>query len=232
MISIELLGGAISALVSHNGLLFFDALYAAFHSLIWIFGIVTIVFAVSERVPQRDGHHSGMWLFQWDPRRLPAPGARPPVPRRSTLAEFIANFLALLVLLDAGGAHHIPLDILLANALHGMHATLTPAWHAAYAGAIAGTTLIAISAIAVFVQPQLTALHEFVRVLASAVVIVGIAVTLQAGSWIWPADAPLNTAALYALVSALVILGLNLALSARAMLRKPAVIARYQEGRG
>jgi hypothetical protein len=142
------------------------------------------------------------------------------VPRHSTIAEFIANFIALLVLLDARGPHHIPLDIILANALIDVHATLTPAWYPAYVGTIAGTALIAIAAITVFMQPRLTALHELAHAIASAVVIVGIAFTLQAGPWIQPAGGPLNTAALYTLVGALVILGLQLAISLRALLRK------------
>lgn len=218
VVAIELIGGAVSSLVSHNGALFFGALAAAWNSLIWIFGIVTVVFALSERVPQRDGHHFGT-PSRWDPRRLPAPGACPPAPRSSTLAEFIANFIALLVLLDAAGPHHIPLDILLANALADMHATLTPAWHAAYIGTVAGTALVAISAIAVFVQPHLTALRETARALAGAVVIVGIAFTLQAGPWVQPADGALNAGALYALVAALVILGIQVTMSVRALLR-------------
>ncbi len=224
VIAIELLGGAVSALVAHNGILFFDALYAAFHSLIWIFSIVTIAFALNERVPNNgnmNGNVIGTWMFRWDPRRLPEPGALPPVPRSSSLAEFIANFLALLVLLDAGGSHRIPLDTLLANALRNMHATLTPAWHPAYIGTIAGTALLALAAITVFVRPKLTALHEVVRAMSSAATMIGIALTLQAGPWIRPAGRPLNSIALYILVSAIVILGFQWTNSVRILLRKP-----------
>ena len=224
VVAIELLGGAVSALVSHNGILFFDALYAALHSLIWIFSIVTIVFILNERVPNngnRNGNTMVTWLFRWDPRRLPEPGVRPPVPRSSSLAEFIANFLALLVLLDAGGARRIPLDMLIANALRNMHATLTPAWHPAYIGTIAGTALLSFAAITVFVRPQLTALHEVARAVSSAATMIGIALTLQAGPWIRPADGPLNGVALYVLVSAIVILGFQWSSSVRILLRKP-----------
>ncbi|HZX68357.1 MAG TPA: hypothetical protein VFE70_05710 [Candidatus Elarobacter sp.] len=222
VIAVELLGGTISAVVSHNGTLFFSALATAWNSLIWIFGIVTIIFAVNERLPVRDGRSGGIVPFRWDPRRLPAPAARPPTPRGSSIAEFIANCIALLVLLDAAGTHHIPLDIIVANALRDAHATLTPAWHAARIGAIAGTALVAASALAVFVRPSLATLHELVRAIASAAVIAGIAFTLQAGPWIEPASGSLNTTALYALVAALVILVLQLAISLRTLLRKPA----------
>ena len=221
VIAIELIGGAVSALVSHNGALFFGALGAAWNSLIWIFGIVTVVFALSERAAG-GGRRIGI-PASWDPRRLPTPGVRSPVPRSSALAEFVANFIALLVLLDAPGPHRIPLDIVVANVLRSMHATLTPAWHAAYVGTAAGCALLAISAIIVFVQPRLTAMHEFIRAVASVSVVLGVALTLQAGPWVQPAAGPLNTAALYGLVAALVILALQITLSMRILLRKPAI---------
>lgn len=221
VIAVELLGGAIGALVSHHGILFFSALGAAWNSLIWIFGIVTIIFAVNERVQARGGRSIGLVLFRWDPRRLPAPGARPPTPRSSSIAEFIANCIALLVLLDATGTHHVPLDIIIANALRDAHATLTPAWYAARIGGIAGTALVAASALAVFVRPSLAAMHELVRAIASAAVIAGIALTLQAGPWVEPANGSLNTTALYTLVAALVILVVQLIISVRTLQRKP-----------
>ena len=222
VVAIELIGGAISALVARNGALFFGALAAAWNSLIWIFGIVTIIFALSERAPKGEGRPFGSRLFSWDPRRLPAPGAWPPVPRSSSLIEFIVNFIALLVVLDAAGPHHVPLDAIVANALLHMRATLTPAWHAAYIGLVVGTSIIAISAIVVFVKPQLRTLQELARAISSAAVIIGIAFTLQAGPFVQPAGGPLNTGALYILVSALVVLALQLSISIRALLRKPA----------
>lgn len=219
VVTIELLAGAISSLVTHNGFLFFEALGAAWNSLIWIFGIVTVVFALGERTHDRA---SFLNPFKWDPRRLPAPNAWPPVPRTSSMAEFIANFLALLVLLDAAGPHHIPLDAVVASMLQAMQSSLTPAWHGAYIGTIAGSALLAASALAAFVRPQLGAVHEGVRVLASAVTIAGIAFTLQAGPWIQSPDPRLNTVALYFLVAVLVVLLVQIAVSARALLRKPA----------
>lgn len=229
VISIELLAGAVSALVSHDGVLFFDALYAAVHSLIWIFGIVTLIFAVSGSAPQRNSGSIITWLFRWDPSRLPSPGVRPPVPRSSSLAEFIANFLALLVLLDAAGAHRIPLDALVANALLDMHVTLTPAWHAAYIGTAAGTGLLAFAAITVFVWPRLTALHEVARAVASAASIVGIVFTLQAGPWVQSPGELSNTVALYALVTALVILSFQWTISIRILLLTPRAQLRVQQ---
>ena len=220
VVAIELVAGGISAIVRHDGIVFFGALAAAWNSLIWIFGIVTVVFALGERAQPRDGR-AGIIPLGWDPRRLPAPGVLPPVPRSSALAEFVANFLALLVLLDASGPHRIPLDSIVAGALVGMHASLTPAWHGAYAGLIAGTALVALAAIVAFVWPRLGTIHELARLVASGVVIVGIAITLQAGPWIRPSDGALNTAALYTLVAAIAILALQAMVSVRILTRRP-----------
>ncbi|MBV9269726.1 MAG: hypothetical protein JO165_01430, partial [Candidatus Eremiobacteraeota bacterium] len=219
VIGFELIVGAISALASHNGVRFFDAMSAAWNSLIWIFGIVTVVFALLERAPQRKGERPNLPFMRWDPRRLPPASVHAPVRRSSAIAEFIANFIALLVLLDAGGAHHVPLDSLLAGAMQQMHVGLTPAWSGAYIGTIAGTALIAVSAIAVFLVPRLTLLHEFVRIVASICVIAGLGVTLRAGTLLQGATERINTAVSYALICAIVILGAQIAVSLRAMLR-------------
>jgi hypothetical protein len=218
VVAIELIGGGVAALFAHDGSLFFSALEAAWQSLIWIFGIVTMVFALAERTPNGVGALIER-LFKWDPRRLPDPGARPPAPRGSTLIEFIVNFLVLLALLDAAGPHRVPLDGLLSSTLAALHATLTPSWQALYIGTIAGTALLALGAIVVFLQPRLSAVLESARAISSAVVIAGVAITLHAGPWIQSPDGSLNTIALYALVSALVVLSIQLTVSVNSLLR-------------
>ncbi len=218
VVAIELIGGGVAALIAHDGSLFFSALEAAWKSLIWIFGIVTIIFALAERSPNGASALIGRF-FKWDPARLPDPGARPPAPRGSTLIEFIVNFLVLLALLDGAGPHRVPLDELLSGTLAAMHATLTPSWQALYVGAIAGTALLALGAIIVFLQPRLSALLETARALSSAAVIAGVAITLHDGPWIQSPDGSLNTIALYTLVSALVVLAIQLTVSVNSLLR-------------
>ncbi len=219
VVAIELIGGGVAAIFAHNGLRFFSALGAAFSSLIWIFGIVTIVFAIAERVPQSGESNFATSIMRWDPRKLPTPGARAPVSRFSSLAEFIANTLMLLVLLDANGPQHIPLDGVVTSLLSAVNATLTPAWHAALIGTIIGTALLAVAAITVFIRPQLVVLHECARMVASIAVIIGVVITLQAGPWITPVGA-VNTSALYGLVAALVILGIQLFSSLRVLVSR------------
>ncbi|HTA39107.1 MAG TPA: hypothetical protein VK760_08535 [Candidatus Acidoferrales bacterium] len=218
VVAIELIAGGVAALFAHDGRLFFSALEAAWKSLIWIFAIVTIVFALAERSP--DGASALIdRLVRWDPRRLPDPSGPPPAPRGSTLIEFIVNFLMLLALLDAAGPHRVPLDSVVSGILATMHATLTSSWQAAYVGTIAGCALLVLGAIVVFIAPRLTMLLEVVRVISSAVVIAGIAVTLHAGPWIQSPDGTLNTIALYALVSVLVALAIQLTASVNTILR-------------
>jgi MFS family permease len=218
VVAIELIGGAIAALFAHDGSVFFNALEAAWQSLIWIFGIVTIVFALAERSPNGVGALVARF-FKWDPQRLPDPGARPPAPRGSTLIEFIVNFLVLLALLDAAGPHRVPLDGLVSGVLATMHASLTPSWQAVYVGTICGTALLALGAIIVFLQPRLSALLESARALSSTAVIAGVALTLHNGPWIQSPDGALNTIALYTLVSALVVLAIQLTVSVNSLLR-------------
>jgi hypothetical protein len=218
VVAIELIGGAIASLFAHDGSLFFDSLEVAWKSLIWIFAIVTIVFALAERSPNGVGALVGRF-FRWDPRRLPDPGARPPAQRGSTLIEFIVNFVVLLALLDAAGPHRVRLDGLLSDTLVAMHATLTSSWQALYVAAIAGTALIAIGTIVAFVQPRLSGLLESARALSSLAVIAGVAITLHNGPWIQAQDGLLNTIALYTLVSALVVLAIQLTVSVNSLLR-------------
>lgn len=207
VVAVELLAGAAASILLHDGQHFFAALGDAVSSLVWIFSIVTIAFAFGERA-QADGARPLRFSPRWDPRRLPVPGAQLPVPRFSALAEFIANFLVLLVLLDAPNAHHrIPLDSLFASVLAALHAVPTAAWYPALVGVCVGTALLALSSIVLFVRPQLSGLHEFVRALSSASSVAGIAVTLASGPLIESRAAGINTAALYTLGAAVIILG-------------------------
>ena len=76
-----------------------------------------------------------------------------------------------------------------------MHATLTSSWQPVYVGAIAGTALLALGAIVVFIQPRLMIVLESARLISSAAVMAGIALTLHAGPWIQSPDGSLNTIA-------------------------------------
>lgn len=220
VLAIELIAGAIAALVSHDGLIFFNALGAAWSSLLWIVGIVTVVFAIGERFPER-GYGIAAFVGRWDPRSLPTPGVLPPAPRSSTLPEFVANTVALLVLLDARGTHRIPFDALLAQTQRELGVVLTPAWYGVYAGFTIGAALVAACALIVFLQPRLAMLRECAHVFGTAAVAAGAFTTLTKGPWVTPSSSALNTVALYTLVSILVVCVLHAAVCIRSLLRRP-----------
>jgi hypothetical protein len=213
-IALVLFGGGIAAILMHNGGVFFESLGIAWNTAWWIVAVVTILFVVVERLPQ--GRVNEL-TSKWDPLELPAPSTLPPASRFSALAEFIANFIAVLVLLDAWGPHHIPVVAQIASFLAQFHASFTGAWFPAYIATLAGSALIAGSAIAVFVRPNLSWLHEFFRAFASAVAAIGIAITLANGPWISAPDPGWNTAAMGCLISAIVVLVIGIVTSLRAL---------------
>lgn len=217
-IALVLAGGGLVAVLANNGKIFFDALDIAWHTALWIAAVVTITFAVAEQVPERGSARIGPFSRDWDPARLPLPGTLPPVKSFAALVEFVANFLMLLVLLDVR-SQHIPLDALVANILSAGNAALTPAWYPAYYATIAGSAIVAGSAMTVFLRPNLTIAHELLRTFASAVTIAGIAVTLARGPLIVAASSGWNTSAQCCLVAAIVVLLVSVATSLREIRR-------------
>jgi hypothetical protein len=216
-LALVLLVGGIAAILAHDGVLFFDALETGWNVAIWIVVIVTAIFATAERVPT-SGDRVGPFSRAWDPLRLPAPGALPPVGRFGSLVEFCANFLALLALLDAR-TQHIPLDRLVANVLASGHAVLTPAWIPLYYAAVVGTAILAGSAITLFLRPPMSAFHEVARIVSAVVVLAGAVMTLARGPWIVASQSGWNTAALVCLLATLLVFVVTIAQSVRSLAR-------------
>lgn len=221
IVAIELLAGIGSAIVAHNGQLFYDALGNAFESAAWIFTIVTLAFALAEREPRVADMRPVRLARNWDPRDLPSASALPAPSKFSALIEFIANGLALLVVLDAGSRpHHIPLDAAFAVLLREMHVILTPAWHTAAISIMVGAGIVAVSALAVFVRPQYADVHEAVRLAASIIVLVGLTLTLIGGPLVAASSPPeIAGAAVYGVLGGLAAVAFQAIVSARALLR-------------
>lgn len=201
-IALVLLGGGLTAILLHDGGIFFESLGIAWNTAWWIAFVVTLLFAIAERTSSPLGRVTS----RWDPLELPAPSAVTPVKWYSAIIEFVVNFIALLVLLDAWGPHHIPLDVQIAAILRDAHASLSAAWYPAYIATLAGSAILAGSALTVFVRPSFTALHEAFRMVANLVAAVGIGVTLANGPWIVAPEPGWNTAAQWLLISAIVVL--------------------------
>jgi hypothetical protein len=219
-VSIVLMGGSVAAIVTRNGSLFFDALGVAWNTALWIVAVVTILFAASERVPREGEPARNRLMPAWNPQTLPAPGGLPPVAPYAALVEFVVNCIAVLVLLDARGAHHIPLDALVAEVLAGIHVALTTAWYPAYYATIAGSALVAGAAITVFVRPHLAVLQELFRIVASMITLIGLAITLANGPWLIAPSPLWNVAIQVSLIATILAMLLNVGLSVRSLTKQ------------
>jgi hypothetical protein len=212
VVTVELLVGALGAAIANDRGYFFMMLGDAIRSAILIFALVTIGFAIAERSPRRIPI-AGM---TWDPRSLPVPGTKP-VSRVGSLAAFIANTLAFLVVLDiVAVVHHFGLDT---------YFTFTAGWHAAYYGTLAGSAVVALASLAAFARPALTSVYEGGRALGSLMTMGGVALTLGAGPLLIPSDNGYANVTLFTtMICVLVVLGMQVAFSVAAIVRKPAVV--------
>jgi hypothetical protein len=216
-VALVLAAGGLASIFAHNGTIFFDTLGIAWNTAWWIAVVVTIMFAVAERVP-RNSDGIGRFTRTWDPRRLPVPDGLPPVNRFSALIEFVVNFMMVLVLLDVR-TQHIPLDALVANILSAAHATLTSAWHPAYIATIAGSAIVAGSALAAFLRPHLAFTQEVLRIVASGITAVGLCITLVNGPWFIAASSGWNTWTEYGLIAVIIAMSINIITSLRGLRR-------------
>jgi len=230
VLGIEVIGGALLALGEGKLEIFMIALVAAKNSAIYIFGGVTVVFALLERVQNKTALER-IGIARWDPRRLPAPphdGRYEPIARGGVVVEFIVNVLVMLALLDVPGFRYWLLYVFVAGPLAGVHIPAQfnyPAWTPAYAGTIAGAGVIAISDIIAFFRPNTRVTYRWTRVAANAITLIGVAMTLAKPPLVLPPESPLNLVATVVLYAAIAILGLQIAYLLYKLFRHTAVTA-------
>lgn len=198
-IALVLLGGGVAALAMHESSLFYSSLGIVWNSVAWVAIVVTLIFALRERA---------------DSFELPNPSQR-----SGALIEFIANMIALLVLIDAP------------NLAANLHVTFSFAWAGAYLATVAGAALVAGSAMTYFVQPRYERLHDIMRIVASAVVIGGLIFTLAGGAAIEPGSPWLEQTAIYTLIGAIAVLLINIALGIRSLAKQRDLVFHTFEGR-
>jgi len=198
-IALVLLGGGVAALAMHESSLFYSSLGIVWNSVAWVAIVVTLIFALRERA---------------DSFELPNPSQR-----SGALIEFIANMIALLVLIDAP------------NLAANLHVTFSSAWAGAYLATVAGAALVAGSAMTYFVQPRYERLHDIMRIVASAVVIGGLIFTLAGGAAIEPGSPWLEQTAIYTLIAAIAVLLINIALGIRSLAKQRDLVFHTLEGR-
>ena len=231
VLAIILIGGALAAIGESKISVFVAALVAAKNAAIYIFGVVTIVFAIIERVQSNKPLLERLGVARWDPRRLPAPPGSSrlqPVSRGSSVIEFIVNVIAILALLDVPGLRYWLLYLLVLGPVAGTHVDVqfnNGAWEPAYVATLVGAGMIALIDIAAFARPSITMIYRWTRITASTVTLIGVAMTLTRTPLVFPADSPFNLIASYVLYGAIAVLGIQIAVLLYKQLRHTAVPA-------
>lgn len=165
----ELLVFTALAVATRNGELFWTGLGMAWQSLLLISVIITVLFAVFERMPEYE-HRLGMLGCDWDPRRLPASyPERPGNTRLGGFVDFFSSAIALLLLLE------IP-----SSGVSWLAFVTTPAWYPLYVLAIAGSSLTALSGLLSLAMPSLDRVRDWTHFAVNAILIVGCGIALRA----------------------------------------------------
>jgi hypothetical protein len=229
VLALDLAGATLQALTSVNHVeRFFITWGSMWNSLLWAIGVVTVIFAIRERVPA--DWPSGAW----DPRKLPPVRAERPVSRTSAIVEAVFNVAFLSWLLDVPGVRHAVWYGMTGPASDSaIPFALTPAWHPILVALIA----IAVATIAQdcinLIRPEWTRLRAWTLAVTNALIVIVIYFVLQAQPLIVPADgvknlatyqegaATLNTAAYSTLLVWAVIAALIALFNVRALLRRP-----------
>jgi hypothetical protein len=199
ILGVEFLGGVTRALLAGSLLPFWSVPFLMLQSAIYIFAILTLVFAAIER----NGTVAAKG-DRWDPRTLPPAGVTP-YPRRQVAFEFGANVAMMLLLFTFAGASHGFATLLYAPVTFG-GITFASAWQPAYAGLVLGASIVALGALAVYINPFLTKVRTLAHVLGSGATIAGLGVTLRAGPLLIGASPLITTLAV--LTVAVVLAGL------------------------
>lgn len=218
VVALELFGGLIGAVATGESSLFLRSLGIAWPSVLYIVGIVTVIFAVIERVPAKVSPLDRIGITRWSPRSLPPAGAVQ-VPRATSFFDALANGIFALVLLDFNGLSR-PITFLFVGPVSSdwpFH--LTGAWYPLYVTVIVSALALAVTGIVTFVSPQLIALRRIVMVLANTLVVVGAVFTLNGGALVAPPQTGLNQLCVWALYCGIAIAALTVAIYGRLLLR-------------
>ena len=159
------------AVATHDMASFWQGLWAAWQSLLLITAIVTILFAVFERLPQYE-HRLGMLGCDWDPQRLPASYSEHQSDTRAGgFAAFFFNAFALLLLLQ------IP-----SFQVSWLAFVMTPPWYPLYVFAIIAAGTTALAGLLTLALPGLTRVRDWLAIAVDAILIVGCGIALH-GVW-------------------------------------------------
>lgn len=157
-VGLVLFGSAIRAVALNDASAFWNGMAAGWESPVWIFGIVTIVFALLQ-------HFGQQWPERWDPRALQPIGTGVYVSRIMSAFEFTVNVALLLATLTV------------ASHWEFMH---NDTWRPIYLAIVASCSINAIALCVTYIQPEWGRVRLFGQVAASAVNVVGLGLALRA----------------------------------------------------
>ena len=218
IVALDLFVATVAAIKTGDVQRFWDGAGIAWDAL-WIYtGVITVIFAVIERVPNANASPLLAWITRWDPRRLPAPGTVG-VPRRASLFEALGSSGMLVLLLDQGWARHLVLFMLYGPAGAALpNVSFTAAWLPLYGIAIAGTALLALVNLATLIMPRWSRVRAIAHLVVNIALAAGCAVTLRSGT-LFATQPRLNQIAVAALAIGIAGFACAVAFNVRGLLR-------------
>lgn len=138
---------------------------------VFIFGVVTLVFAVIERYPRKN-------LTEWDPRRLPG------MPASNAAVDPWSESVARLVMSISFSAGWILLTSIYSTMhLTGLTITVAPIWHRLFWPILILMLNGAASGWLGLTRPSWTRVQTAIRLCANAGTVIVLAILYQAGEW-------------------------------------------------
>ena len=224
----ELFAYTTIAVVTRNVDPLWDGLGTAWASLFYITGIVTVLFAIMERVRSGENPFARV-LRDWDPNTLPEPDTSglPDVSRLASAIEFLVNACVLLAFVGATSAQNlIVLWIPWQSIFAQLHVAFGTGWHTFVTSCIVASAAVAVQCLINFVRPDWTQMREGVRLVTNALLIVACASALRAGALVVPTAAMAQSdahgfdlALRVTLIGAILAFAWAIVLNARALLR-------------
>jgi len=187
VLGLELLGALIAALLNPAPLpAFIKNIFVVWPSIFLVLGVVTFIFVALERTGSSASVLTKLGIDKWNPRALPR-RTYGEVPRFSLLFEAFANILFMLWLLNFLPLHSAVGFIM--NASGGGKTlaelaplALTPNWQPLLWFAFTAAVLIVLQDFVLLLDPARTKLRAATLLVTNILMVIGVCMTLSAGS--------------------------------------------------
>ena len=154
---------------------------------------MTLIFVVMQYVGNTDLLHR-LRIDSWDPSAL-AKADEQTISRVSTGFEFFANFLTLLVLLDAGGLRSALLNNTVGKeTIASSTLVLTSAWQPLYIAWIVACAIVSLGAVILYIRPNLVRLRLVAHATSNLIVVAGVAISLRTGALVAATSSAISAA--------------------------------------